>query len=103
MGAAAVIVTAGGEGAQGFMQGAEARVPAPKVAVADTVGAGDTFMAALIAGVAEAGLADHAALRALDAARLGALMGFCAAAAAVTCGRRGADLPRRPELPPLSL
>jgi fructokinase len=103
LGAAAVIVTAGGEGARGFTEGAEARVPAPAVAVADTVGAGDTFMAALIAGVAEAGLRDHAALRSLDGARLGALMGFCAAAAAVTCGRRGADLPRRAELPELSL
>jgi fructokinase len=103
LGAAAVIVTAGGAGARGFTAAAEAQVPAPKVAVVDTVGAGDTFMAALIAGLAEAGIGDHEALRALDAPALRSLMGFCAAAAAITCARRGADLPRRAELPPLTL
>ena len=58
-----------------------------------------TLAGALIAGLAEAGRTDHAALRSLDAAAVERLMAFAAAAAAITCSRRGADLPRRSELP----
>jgi fructokinase len=102
MGAAVVIVTAGPEGARGFTARAEARAAARRVTVADTVGAGDTFMAALIAGLAETGRRDHAALQSLGASAMAALMDFAAAAAAVTCSRRGADLPRRSDLPSLA-
>ena len=100
-GAAAVIVTRGGEGAQGFTRAAQAQVPGVRVAVADTVGAGDTFQAALIANLAETRRASRAALEALTAEALSGLMGFAAQAAAITCSRRGADLPRRAELPAL--
>jgi fructokinase len=102
LGPAMVIVTAGGEGARAFTSRGEIRVPAPRITVADTVGAGDTFQAALIAGLAETGRRDHAALRSLEDAGLERLLAFAAQAAAVTCSRRGADLPRRGELPALT-
>jgi fructokinase len=69
------------------------------VDVVDTVGAGDTFQAALLTALAERGLLAPAALRTLDAEALRAVLGFAVAAAAITCSRRGADLPRRGELP----
>lgn len=98
-GAALVVVTKGAAGAVAFGKGAPVRVAAPAVAVADTVGAGDTFQAALLAGLAELGRASAAGLAALTAEETRRLLGFAAAAAAITCTRRGADLPRRAELP----
>jgi len=69
------------------------------VAVVDTVGAGDTFQAALLAGLAERGLLSRAALATIEDGALRAVLVFAAQAAAITCSRRGADLPRRAELP----
>jgi fructokinase len=68
------------------------------VAVVDTVGAGDTFQAALLAALAERELLSVAQLRALPLAALHELLGFATRAAGITCSRRGADLPRRAEL-----
>jgi fructokinase len=100
-GAALVVVTDGPEGATGFMGWGSARVPGEAIRVEDTVGAGDSFQAALIAALAETGHAGRSRLEGLDAEALTGLMGFAARAAAITCGRRGADLPRRAELPAL--
>lgn len=100
-GAALVVVTKGAAGAVAFGKGAPLRVHAPAVPVADTVGAGDTFQAALLAGLAELGRASPAGLAALTAEETRRLLSFAAAAAAITCTRRGADLPRRAELPPV--
>ena len=44
-----VVVTAGSEGATGFTESSVVHVPAPRVNVVDTVGAGDSFMAGLLA------------------------------------------------------
>jgi len=62
------------------------------------VGAGDTFQAALLTWLAERGLLAPGALKTLGAALLAEALGFSAGAAAVTCSRRGADMPRRAEL-----
>ncbi|MEM6488151.1 MAG: carbohydrate kinase [Pseudomonadota bacterium] len=99
LGAALVVVTRGARGAEAF--GPTGTVPAPGriVTVADTVGAGDTFQAALIAALAERGVRTRAALAALDPGALAQILDFAVAAAAITCSRRGADLPRRAELP----
>jgi fructokinase len=67
--------------------------------VVDTVGAGDTFSAALLAGLAERGALSRAGVAALTAPALQQLLVFAARAAAITCSRKGADLPRRTELP----
>ena len=64
---------------------------------ADT-SAGDTFQAALLAGLAEHGVQSREALRDIAAAPWMQVLQFAARAAAITCSRRGADLPRRDEL-----
>lgn len=63
------------------------------------MGAGDTFQAALIAGLAERGITSRAALDTITDDQIAALLKFAGAAAAITCTRRGADLPRRDALP----
>lgn len=97
-----VVVTRGTLGAIAYRAGhAPLQAAAAEVPVTDTVGAGDTFQAALLAGLAETGRLSPAGLDALDDAALGGLLHFAATAAGVTCTRRGADLPRRAELPRL--
>jgi len=98
-GTAMVVVTRGGKGAAAFTARASVAVPASPVAVADTVGAGDTFQAAMLTWLAEQGLLSPEGLRSVSAAQLQAMITFAAAAAAITCTRRGADMPRRSELP----
>jgi len=69
--------------------------------VVDTVGAGDTFTAALLAGLAEAGLLSPGALATGMAAEpdlLRDIVGQALAAAALTCTRPGADPPTAGEL-----
>jgi fructokinase len=100
-GAALAVVTLGGEGALAVSAAGTLHVPGRSVAVIDTVGAGDSFQAALLAALAEMGRASPAGLRALSAVELRRALGFAAEAAALTCTRRGADLPRRADLPAL--
>jgi fructokinase len=98
-GVALVVVTDGGEAAMGWTaSGLHATAIPPKVGVVDTVGAGDTFQAALLARLLRGGEAPRAAVAALDGDALAALLGYAARAAAITCSRRGADLPRANEL-----
>lgn len=94
-----VVVTRGGEGALGWTATRHAVADPIPVEVVDTVGAGDTFQAALLSWLAERGRLSGAGLAALDAAALHELLAFAARAAAITCSRRGADMPRRAELP----
>ena len=98
-GAALVVVTRGAEGAMAWSAQARVQTPPVKVDVIDTVGAGDTFQAAMLTWLAEHDALSAAALRALDADQVRDLLGFATRAAAITCSRRGADLPRRAELP----
>lgn len=100
-GPAVVVVTFGGEGAVAVCAAGEVRVAAPRVEVVDTVGAGDTFMGALIDGLWDRDLLGgdrHDALRAVDLDVLTAVLERCVAAAAVTVSRAGANPPRRDEL-----
>ena len=93
-----VVVTRGGDGAVGYGAGHRVACPPVAVTVADTVGAGDTFQAALLTWAAETGRLTPAALAHIDAAAMAQALGFASRAAAITCSRRGADLPRRAEL-----
>ncbi len=94
-----VLLTRGAGGATAFTDKGEATVRPRQVEVVDTVGAGDAFMAATLAQ-----LWDLDAFRqpgpglpvADDVARL--LRGAIEVAA-ITCERRGANPPRRQELP----
>lgn len=94
LGARLAVITRGGEGALLQSAVADAVARAPKVTVADTIGAGDTFMTALVSRLAT----DLPADLALDAAALEELGTFAATAAAITVQRTGADLPWRAEL-----
>jgi fructokinase len=100
-GPAVVVVTRGADGPWGITAAGEAEFAAPRVEVADTVGAGDSFMAALLSGVVDRGLdgaQNRADLRALPAEGLTALLAHASRAAAVTVSRAGANPPTRAEL-----
>jgi fructokinase len=90
-GADLVCATFGHNGALAFSaDGREIRVPGLGVSVADTVGAGDTFQAACLHWLGAQGLTKKGAARGAD---LTEMTGFAVKAAALTCTRRGADLP----------
>ncbi len=97
-GTALVVATRGGEGAEAWSASAHVRVPPVPVTVVDTVGAGDTFQAALLATLAERGRLSPQAVRTLDREAIEDLLTVASRAAAITCSRRGADLPRRAEV-----
>jgi fructokinase len=100
-GPALVVVTRGAAGPWAVNAAGETHVPAPPVKVADTVGAGDSFMAALLSGVVDRGLngaQNRTELRALSTGSLRELLAHAAAAAAVTVSRAGANPPTRAEL-----
>ena len=92
------VITDGGAGATVAVGGESRFVPAHKVEVADTVGAGDTFQAAYLSRLDELGFLDKAAIRGITLDQAEEVARFAVAAAAITCTRRGADLPRRSEV-----
>ncbi|MFF7635828.1 carbohydrate kinase [Kitasatospora sp. NPDC008050] len=107
-----VVLTLGASGARAFWRHGGHRVRPAPAEVADTVGAGDAFMAGLLSGLLRAGLLGGARgervpardqLRAatgtwrLPAPVVGSLA-LAARTAAFTCTRPGADPPRRAEL-----
>jgi fructokinase len=101
LGPAAVVVTRGGDGATWFGHGAVVEVASLPVEVADTIGAGDTFSAAVIDALWERGrlgAAGREALRDLPADEVAEVLAHAARAAAVTVSRPGADPPYRSEL-----
>jgi fructokinase len=97
-----VAITLGSDGVlAGTVNGLRVRRPGVLVTVIDTVGAGDTFSGALLAGLHDRGLLGaeaRQALRAVDEPTLHALLDQAALAAAITCSRRGADPPTREDL-----
>ena len=102
LGPAFVVVTRGGSGATAFLPGGrEVSIAAPRVTVADTVGAGDSFMGGLIDGLWSAGLlgaANREALSAISDAALAEILERCARIAAITVSRPGANPPGSAEL-----
>ena len=98
-GPSVVVVTKGGDGATGYLSdGAEVSVPVKKVEVVDTVGAGDTFNAGVLAALHQADHLNKSALRALSAGSLHDALEFGAKVAAVTVSRAGANPPWSQEL-----
>lgn len=97
-GVALVVVTRGAQGASAWTARHHVEVPATPAALVDTVGAGDTFQAALLTWLAEHDRLNLPALRAMEPAAIAEALAFAGRAAAITCSRRGADLPRRDEL-----
>lgn len=101
LGPAIVAVTMADRGAAAVCAAGVARVPARPVQVVDTVGAGDAFMVGLIDALWASdllGAQRRAELAALDLDALTAALEAAGAAAALTVGRAGADLPDRAAL-----
>ena len=94
-----VVVTFGEEGSRAHSRSAEARQPVfPAVPFGDTVGAGDTLMAAILTYLGERNAFSPDGLRALDAAELAGMLRFGAVAAGLNCRRLGCQPPTRAEL-----
>ncbi len=94
-----VFLTRGGEGATVFSRQHGAwSVPATPVKIADTVGAGDTFQAALITWLTEQRLDSVQGVQQLAREQIDAMLKFAVQAAALTCSRTGPDLPFRRQL-----
>ena len=98
LGVSLVTVTRGSQGASAWTRNAQADVLSVSVKVVDTVGAGDTFQAALLTWLDEQNKLSAAATASLDEPSLQAMLAFASRASAITCSRRGADMPRRSEL-----
>ncbi|WP_421701748.1 carbohydrate kinase family protein [Aliiroseovarius sp.] len=98
-GASLVIVTRGSAGATGLLaDGTQVTVPAQKAQVVDTVGAGDTFNAGVLAKLSELGRLSKEALRDLTSDEVEAALSHGAKVAAITVSRAGANPPWAHEL-----
>jgi fructokinase len=100
-GPALVVVTTGAGGAFAVARSGACSVPARLVEVVDTVGAGDTFMGALVDGLLRLGYGDASArgeLRDIGRSAVETILRFSVLAASLTVSRPGADPPRRAEL-----
>jgi fructokinase len=87
------VATLGERGALAMLDAERIEVPAPRVEVVDTVGAGDSFMSAFLSAMdRDSALGAGAAAPTRDA--LERWLSFAAAASAITCTRKGSDPPR---------
>jgi fructokinase len=93
-----VALTRGEHGAVAASSDGFADVDGIAVAVVDTVGAGDSFGAALVAALVEAGAFGPGATQTADDALLHRAVAYAVAASAITCTRTGAAPPSRDEI-----
>ena len=93
-----VAMTQGANGAAVWWSGGKAIFPAHAAEVIDAVGAGDSFHAALLARLAQRGLLDRRSLTDLDRSAVEDVIRYANVAAALTCGCRGADMPRQADV-----
>ncbi|TPI44842.1 carbohydrate kinase [Mesorhizobium sp. B2-9-1] len=93
-----IVVTHGSEGAVGYSKAHKVTVMPQKVKVIDTVGAGDTFNAGILASLHEQGLLTKAAIGDLPEDAIRKALELGAKAAAVTVSRAGANPPWRHEI-----
>ena len=94
MGITLVLVTLGGDGAYYRLGAHTGRVPGVKTTIADTNGAGDTFLGAVLSRLCRRG---EKPLEGLTAAEVEDILSFANRAAARTCSRSGA-IPAMPTL-----
>ncbi len=93
-----VLVTQGADGVTAFSPAGVLHVPARDVVVVDTVGAGDTFNAGFLAGLAEAHVLSKSAVPTWDDDTLRTALALGVNAAAITVGRAGANPPKRDDV-----
>ena len=92
-----VVVTQGANGIMGYTSDGRVEVPGVKVDVVDTVGAGDTVGAIVVEAMLAHGLVE------LRGELLRGVLVRAAAAAAITCSRKGAQPPFKHELPTIEV
>jgi fructokinase len=95
-GPAIVVVTRGADGSTAFARSGRLDVPTAAATVVDTVGAGDSYMSGLIAGLEREGLLAverRKDLGAIDAETLAVVTSAASASAAWTVSRPGAEPP----------
>lgn len=97
-GPALVCITQGSEGVAAFSRSGPFHIPASPVEVVDTVGAGDTFNAGLLASLHTAGAIGKSAFHSASLETLKAAVAQGARAAAITVSRAGANPPWAHEL-----
>ncbi len=91
-------ITQGSEGVTGYTPGGEVFVPANKATVVDTVGAGDTFNAGLLASLHQAGVLTKSTIGTMSDDVIRAALAMGAKTAAITVSRAGANPPWAHEL-----
>ncbi|WP_284261965.1 carbohydrate kinase family protein [Bradyrhizobium iriomotense] len=97
--ASLVVITRGIDGAVAWHKTAgKIEVAAPKVTVADTIGAGDSFQAALLFALHKQERLRRQQLGDIGADELRRALSFAANCAGFTCTRPGADPPRLSEI-----
>ena len=97
-GASLVILTQGPDGARAIGKRRSVFVRSVAVKVADTIGAGDTFSAAVLARLKQTGKLDKRAMSSLSESDLTDLLTYAAKAASITASRPGADPPWQREM-----
>lgn len=93
-----VVITRGPNGSEAHTSLHSVRAPGRKVKVADTIGAGDSFLAALLVWLDEHAILRREQLKELLPSQLDLMLGFATQVSALTCTKPGADPPRRDEL-----
>jgi fructokinase len=88
-----VCLTEGSKGVRGFTKNGIVQVTATKVDVADTVGAGDTFNAGLLASLQQSGKLTKTGIADLDDDTIRAALAMGSKAASITVSRAGANPP----------
>jgi fructokinase len=99
LGPSLVVMTRGPDGCLAYLANGDAvAVEGMRVEVVDTIGAGDSFEAGMLAGIADSGRLDPARLSDLDADTVRTILGRAVTVSAMTCQRIGANPPTRDEL-----
>ena len=94
-----VVMTRGKDGAVAIGEAGKVEVPGVKVTVVDTVGAGDTVNAGILAWLHKAGKLSKEGLAGLSKDDVAGALSLAVRAAAVTVSRAGANPPWEHELP----
>ena len=96
LGAGVVMITRGASGVSAYARGIEVTLPTKATVVADTIGAGDSFMSGALAALAQRGYlgpTGQARWDTISATDLEAVVSFALDCAAITVSRSGAQPP----------